>query len=604
MSYFSPTVSAIDNYERGKGTGKAPAAAEPEPVAPDEPEMQVEEDEEGWCRALLSYAAPFPIPSSRLEEDARRQVAKQALRSLNERLTTALEGVQQAIPGIECFLDPSTFGIDLALNERDFLKGQKRDTTGKAPSWQDKEEMRLEKKLREICNLKRREVEGEQLDKLQAEKVARRGDLFREVSELKLRRAEKELLRVCKRHVKAFQDAFYEMEWQELYGDGPTPSAGSGSRPFGIFDEERCEGPVTVSGNGSMAESAVPRWVGIPLQLTVKDGEVAAFAVEVLAGLVRLGWAACGEPTADLGSTAASYGFGSTGKKVSGGHYEAYGKGFGPGDVIHCEAERESGRLRIGFAKNSEPLGVAFDMPDKMDPGPGLVAAVCGKGFKARLVSAESMPLEDLSQPVLEGYEEYSPPRPAEAIQDFREGGEETLSLWAGETLHVSCNDGQGWFFGYFLDPEDDSGWFPVDSVRFLDGPASDGGADGEDEWSAAPAADSWQDVAPIQWDSPPGNALGATAANGYPAWEPDEPADDTVPGLLEWLEGVSLQKYATKAAEWCQEMGAVSLDEVEEAWEEFADGLALKPLERKRLQKAVNGGLTQKTEIMFSVGC
>ena len=66
--------------------------------------------------------------------------------------------------------------------------------------------IQAEKKLREICALRQRQVDGEKLEKLQADKMARKDELFREVAELKLRKAEKDLLKVFKRYVKPFQD--------------------------------------------------------------------------------------------------------------------------------------------------------------------------------------------------------------------------------------------------------------------------------------------------------------------------------------------------------------------------------------------------------------
>ena len=49
-------------------------------------------------------------------------------------------------------------------------------------------------------------------------------------------------------------------------------------------------------------------------------------------------------------------------------------------------------RLRVGFAKNGEPLGVAFDVCDGETP---LLAVVAGRNFEVRLVSAECVPLEE-----------------------------------------------------------------------------------------------------------------------------------------------------------------------------------------------------------------
>jgi len=50
----------------------------------------------------------------------------------------------------------------------------------------------------------------------------------------------------------------------------------------------------------------------------------------------------------------------------------------------------------------------------------------------------------------------------------------------------------------------------------------------------------------------------------------------------------LSLQKYQDRAIEWCQENGAVAVDEIEGEWKDFANALSLKPLERKGLSKAV----------------
>merc|ERR1719453_2283221 len=97
-----------------------------------------------------------------------------------------------------------------------------------------------------------------------------------------------------------------------------------------------------------------------------------------------------------------------------------------------------------------------------------------------------------------------------------------------------------------------------------------------ENSWGApeeASASQSWgtQDNA-VQSAKACENSLGAS--NG------------DLPGLPEWLTGLSLQKYGPQASGWCAEMGAVSIEEVEENWEDFADAMKLKPLERKRLAK------------------
>eukprot|EP00434_Breviolum_minutum_P035510 symbB.v1.2.031436.t1/scaffold3647.1/size52730/2 len=596
VSYFSPTVSAIDSYERYGKVGKGSAAKAPL-TYPEEPSLKVEEDEDGWCRALLSYAVPLPVPASRLATQEKDEISKKALRSLEPVLREDFAGVERGIPGVRCYLDCSSFGLDLSISEGDFLQGQRRDT-GKTLSNQDKDEMRLEKKLREICSLKRRQVEGEKLEKLQAEKVAKRSELFQEVADMKLRRAEKELMRLFKKKQKTFQDAFWDLESQ--VSDATTSSSTS----FGIFDQDKCEGPVTVTADGIIAESSVPRWVGVPLHLVLKEGEVAAFAVEVLRGQVRLGWAMPEAVLCDLGSDSKSFCFESCGKKRTGNFSEAYGESFDVGDTIHCEAEREEGRLRIGFGKNSEPLGVAFDLTDG---GQTLLGVACGKHFKVQLLSAESMPLEEAPEPILQNYVSYDPPRLATVVRDFQAGSEENLLLWTGETVYVSDNDGEGWLYGFFLDPEDpdDGGWFPVDAVEFMDREAlEESPSKGEeklpewDEWQATEPDDLPQWTAPEvvpelpAWgDEEPESSVTATNAaemtGGRVSSEIPEDEDCPVEGLQEWLQSISLHHYGVQAAEWCVEMGAVSIEEIRESWEDFAQDLALKPLEKKRLQKA-----------------
>ncbi|CAE7574529.1 unnamed protein product [Symbiodinium natans] len=57
------------------------------------------------------------------------------------------------------------------------------------------------------------------------------------------------------------------------------------------------------------------------------------------------------------------------------------------------------------------------------------------------------------------------------------------------------------------------------------------------------------------------------------------------VEGLAGWLEKLSLSHYSVAAREWCSGMGAATVEEIEENWEEFSDALNLKYLERRRLQ-------------------
>jgi len=56
---------------------------------------------------------------------------------------------------------------------------------------------------------------------------------------------------------------------------------------------------------------------------------------------------------------------------------------------------------------------------------------------------------------------------------------------------------------------------------------------------------------------------------------------------LTTFLEGARLSKYIEPALEWCNEQGAASIEDIVENVPDFAEALGLKPLERKRLDKA-----------------
>lgn len=57
---------------------------------------------------------------------------------------------------------------------------------------------------------------------------------------------------------------------------------------------------------------------------------------------------------------------------------------------------------------------------------------------------------------------------------------------------------------------------------------------------------------------------------------------------FIDWLAKLNLSHYQDAACEWWITNGAISLSEVIENWEVFATDLALKPLERKRVEKDV----------------
>jgi hypothetical protein len=62
------------------------------------------------------------------------------------------------------------------------------------------------------------------------------------------------------------------------------------------------------------------------------------------------------------------------------------------------------------------------------------------------------------------------------------------------------------------------------------------------------------------------------------------------VPGLMDVLhDALVFTKYGSKARQWCDENGAVDLEEILDFVEDFSDALGFKPLERKRFLKALH---------------
>lgn len=91
-----------------------------------------------------------------------------------------------------------------------------------------------------------------------------------------------------------FQDKFFELDWQELYGTDTTASNRSDASPFGTFAADGADRAIELTSDGLTAECPEATWAGVPFHLRLRSGEVAAFAIEVVEGLVRIGWAAPG----------------------------------------------------------------------------------------------------------------------------------------------------------------------------------------------------------------------------------------------------------------------------------------------------------------------
>lgn len=88
---------------------------------------------------------------------------------------------------------------------------------------------------------------------------------------------------------------------------------------------------------------------------------------------------------------------------------------------------------------------------------------------------------------------------------------------------------------------------------------------------------------------APKGSAPPTAAAQkaSAPASALAVPSVYNIAGLETFLQSINLGKYVPQVAKWCDEMGAVSLDELKENWRDVAEDLSMKNLERKRFEKA-----------------
>eukprot|EP00930_Biecheleria_cincta_P043157 TRINITY_DN29671_c0_g1_i1.p1 TRINITY_DN29671_c0_g1~~TRINITY_DN29671_c0_g1_i1.p1 ORF type:complete len:502 (+),score=82.46 TRINITY_DN29671_c0_g1_i1:152-1507(+) len=181
------------------------------PVPP--AEVLTRTDQDGWWEATLSSAVPLPE-----DEDPQRSAARLLLGG--RALGNALESVQRAVPGLECHVDFTTLRADLILREKALLNAQ-------ACNKDNKEELKLEKKLREVSTLRDRQCSGQVLEKLQVEKLAKRTELFAQVAELKLTRGWSELGSALARHLPRFQDSSRDDSHfsHPLYSEAPTASS-------------------------------------------------------------------------------------------------------------------------------------------------------------------------------------------------------------------------------------------------------------------------------------------------------------------------------------------------------------------------------------------
>lgn len=85
--------------------------------------------------------------------------------------------------------------------------------------------------------------------------------------------------------------------------------------------------------------------------------------------------------------------------------------------------------------------------------------------------------------------------------------------------------------------------------------------------WEAPPCADE------IEWSEGDSHNLKAVR--------------ERVSGLTAWMQDLNLSEYVNAACAWCEDMGAITLEEVRENASDLSDYLQLKPLQRRRLLRA-----------------
>lgn len=158
-----------------------------------------------------------------------------------------------------------------------------------------------------------------------------------------------------------------------LRADMPCPGAHSGNRHYSAC----VKSPRSAPEDGLECKSEdSKRWNGVRANFDVRGGKY-MYEVEVVDGLVRVGWSASSSEL-ELGVEDRGFGYGSTGKKSCARKFEDYGEAFQAGDIIGCLLDREA--HTISFSKNGKDLGVAYHIPDELKRV-GLKPHICGKGF-------------------------------------------------------------------------------------------------------------------------------------------------------------------------------------------------------------------------------
>ncbi|XP_052859651.1 heterogeneous nuclear ribonucleoprotein U-like protein 2 [Anopheles cruzii] len=100
---------------------------------------------------------------------------------------------------------------------------------------------------------------------------------------------------------------------------------------------------------------------------------------------IRIGWSKLADGKRNLGETACSFGYASSGQKVSGGTFEEYGATFGKHDVVGAYLDMESQPCSIQFTLNRVRQGAAFEFEKDSLDGAALFPHVYTKNLSFKI---------------------------------------------------------------------------------------------------------------------------------------------------------------------------------------------------------------------------
>lgn len=156
-------------------------------------------------------------------------------------------------------------------------------------------------------------------------------------------------------------------------GSGESAKRARTESPVKLNENDRSP-MLAVAPDGLVCQSRQEReWCGARATAGVVAGKVYWEARPRDEGVCRFGWTTMAG-SLDIGNDRNGWGYGATGKKVTGNTYPSYGEPFTVGDVIGCFLEVGPDGGSLSFSKNGKDLGQAFSLPKHAGP---LYPTVC-----------------------------------------------------------------------------------------------------------------------------------------------------------------------------------------------------------------------------------